>query len=266
MKRVIFTADDFGLAPEVNAAVAEAHRRGVLTAASLMIGAPAAQEAVALARTMPNLGVGLHVVVADGPPVLPPSEIPALVDAHGKLPANLIGPSVRWFFSPTARAQIQREIAAQFAAFHATGLKFDHVNAHNHMHLHPTVLTMVMACARIYGVRHVRLPYEPGALALAPWLAIMRARLAHNGFVSNDRLAGLAATGHMTEDRVLALLDRVVDGVTEFYFHPATADTPDLVRAAPDYDRRGELAALCSEKVAARLEALELKPSIFRDL
>src|SRR4051812_34420293 len=102
MKRVIFTADDFGLTPEVNAAVARAHRDGVLTAASLMIAAPAAGEAVALARMLPELGVGLHVVVADAKPILPPAEIPALVDRHGNLPSNLARAGIHWFFSAAA--------------------------------------------------------------------------------------------------------------------------------------------------------------------
>jgi hopanoid biosynthesis associated protein HpnK len=266
MKTVIFTADDFGLVPEVNAAVAQAHRNGVLTAASLMIGAPAAAEAVELARAMPRLGVGLHVVVADGMPVLPPEQIPDLVDGSGRLRDDLVGSGVRWFFLPRVREQLAREIAAQFDAFSATGLICDHVNAHNHLHLHPTVLTIVMAQARAYGVRHMRLPYERGHLGLAPWMALMRARLRRNGFRFNDRLAGLDATGHMTEACVLGLLETVGDGATEFYFHPATQTTPQLEREAPGYDRRGELAALMSAQVAARVQSLGLKAGVFRDL
>ena len=266
MKRVIFTADDFGLTAEVNAAVAQAHRQGVLTAASLMIGAPAAAEAVALAHTLPKLGVGLHVVVADGNPVLSPEKIPHIVDAHGRLPSELAAASFRWALSGAARAELRAEIAAQFAAFAATGLACDHVNAHNHMHLHPIVLGIMLDQARRYGIKHVRLPHEPGAVLLAPWLALMRARLRNGGFVFNDRLVGLTHTGHLTEARVLRLLDAVGDGVSELYFHPATAATPALDTAAPGYDRTGELAALCSPTVAARIAALGLKPSVFRDL
>ncbi|MBV8592821.1 MAG: ChbG/HpnK family deacetylase, partial [Caulobacteraceae bacterium] len=76
---LVVTADDFGAAPEVNAAVAIAHERGILTAASLMVGAPAADEAVALAKATPSLRVGLHIVLCDGRPLLPPSEAPDLV-------------------------------------------------------------------------------------------------------------------------------------------------------------------------------------------
>ncbi len=266
MKRVIFTADDFGLVPEVNTAVRAAHTGGVLTTASLMVGASAAAEAVAMARTIPKLAVGLHVVVADGTPVLPPEKIPNLVDASGQLPSNLVGPSVRWAFSAQARTELRAEIAAQFAAFAATGLPCDHVNVHNHMHVHPVVLEMVMDQAERHGVKRMRLPYEPGALLLSPWVALMRARMRARGFTFNDRLAGLAATGHMTEARVLSMLDAVGEGTTEFYFHPATTATKALMAMEPNYDRTGELAALRSPAVAVRINALGLKLSVFSDL
>lgn len=266
MKRIILTADDFGIAPEVNAAVAQAHRDGVLTCASLMIGAPAAPEAVALARALPNLAVGLHVVVADGVPILPPSQIPDLVNNRGRLRGDLAVAGARMFFLPHVRAQLAQEIAAQFAAFEDTGLACDHVNAHNHMHLHPTVLSLIMDEAKPRRIKHVRLPREPGHLALAPWTALMRARLRAHGFICNDWLAGLAHTGHMTEARVLALLEAVREGSTELYFHPATWETEALAAEAPDYDRAGELAALTSPRVKARIESLGLRPSVFRDL
>ncbi|NUO88439.1 MAG: ChbG/HpnK family deacetylase, partial [Cupriavidus sp.] len=69
-RALIVTADDFGLHPAVNEAVELAHRDGVLNAASLMVGAPAAADAVARARRLPALRVGLHVVLADGPATL----------------------------------------------------------------------------------------------------------------------------------------------------------------------------------------------------
>jgi len=278
MKRVIFTADDFGLTTEVNAAVARAHRDGVLTTASLMIAAPAAKEAVAIARMLPTLGVGLHVVVADAVPMLAPDEIPALVNKDGRLPSDLAGAGVRYFFSPRCRDQLRKEIAAQFAAFTATGLTCDHVNAHNHMHLHPTVLGMIIEEARAHGVRHVRLPLEPVALAegdpvrriiaagLTPWIVLMRWRLKAAGFAYNDRLVGLSATGHMTEARVLAALDAIGDGCSEFYFHPSEGTTAELEANAPGYDRDGELAALLSPAVARRVQECGATPSVFRDL
>ena len=197
---------------------------------------------------------------------MPPSEIPALVDADGAFPSNLAAAGVRWFFSPAARRDLRKEIAAQFEAFHATGLTLDHVNAHNHMHLHPTVLGIIIDLAHEHGVTAVRLPAEPPQPDLALWLALMRARIKRAGLKHNDVLVGLRDSGHLTEARVLSALDRLQEGVSEFYFHPATATTPALEAAAPGYDRTGELHALTSRPVALRLAALGLVPCGFRDL
>ncbi|MBX4145210.1 hopanoid biosynthesis-associated protein HpnK, partial [Ralstonia pickettii] len=170
-RALIFTADDFGLHPRVNAAVERAHRDGVLNAASLMVGAPAAQEAIERARRLPSLAVGLHLVLADGPATLPAHEIPALVGPDGRFGDAMAKDGCRFFFLPHVRAQLRREIRAQFDAFAASGLPLDHVNAHKHFHLHPTVLSLIIEIGRDYGLRAVRLPYETSAPALLkPWI------------------------------------------------------------------------------------------------
>lgn len=266
MKQVIFTADDFGLCAEVNEAVERAHTNGVLSAASLMVAAPAAADAIARAKRLPKLKVGLHLTLVDGVPLLPPAEIPSLVDSQGAFSGDLVASGMKWFFSPAARRDLRKEIGAQFGAFRATDLALDHVNAHNHMHLHPTVLSVILENAQAFGVRAIRIPAEPPQPVLAPWLALMRGRIRRAGLRANDVLVGLRETGHLTEDRVLSALDKLQDGVSEFYFHPATAATPALKAAAPDYDRLGELHALTSRPVANRLKALGLSPMGFSDL
>ncbi|MEO7026835.1 MAG: hopanoid biosynthesis-associated protein HpnK, partial [Caulobacteraceae bacterium] len=160
-RRLIITADDFGAAPEVNEAVAIGHSQGVLTAASLMVGAPAAAEAVAIAKSLPSLRVGLHLVLVQGRPVMPPDEIPALVDAEGRFRSDMARAGAAIFFRPDARAQLAAEIAAQFAAFAATGLPLDHANAHKHFHLHPTIGALMARIGRRFGLKAARAPVEP---------------------------------------------------------------------------------------------------------
>src|SRR5581483_6196132 len=145
MRNLIITADDFGAAPEVNEAVERAHRDGVLSAASLMVSGRAAADAVARARTMPNLKVGLHLVLVEGRPVLPASAVPDLVGPQGFFRTDMARAGAAMFFRPKVKAQLAREIEAQFAAFEATGLKLDHVNAHKHFHLHPTIAGLMIA-------------------------------------------------------------------------------------------------------------------------
>src|SRR4051812_32980140 len=108
MRRVSFTADDFGLTESVNEAVERAHRQGVLHAASLMVAGAAAADAVARARALPNLRVGLHLVVIEGPAVLPPGEIPDLVDAEGQFASDQLRLGIDYF----ARPRVRRQLAA----------------------------------------------------------------------------------------------------------------------------------------------------------
>jgi len=235
-----------------------------------MVGAPAAADAVARARRLPGLHVGLHLVLVAGRPVLPAQQVPALVGSDGAFRAGLVRAGFRFFFRRRARQQLAREIAAQFDAYRATGLALDHVNAHCHMHLHPTVGRLVVALARDYGVRAVRIPAEPVAVLRragadpaacataafhAPFAALLRRRVRRAGLVANDRLLGLAWSGGLTESRLLRLLDALPPGVSEVYCHPAMSRPAPLVRAMPYYRHRDEFDALVSPAVRQRVAA-----------
>lgn len=248
---LIVTADDFGLHASVNRAVLHAHREGVLSAASLMVGAAAALDAVAVARACPGLRIGLHLVLADGAAVLPPRLIPDLVDASGRFGARMAGDGVRFFFLPRVRRQLAAEIRAQFEAYAATGLALDHVNAHKHFHLHPTVLSLILDIGRDFGLRAVRLPLEAGLPAwLLPWLFLLRARLRAAGIAHNDYLIGLRLSGRFDEDALLATLRRLPPaGVGEVYLHPALESGTAIAASMAGYRHADEFAALVSPRV-----------------
>ena len=266
-RALIITADDFGLHERVNEAVERAHRHGVLTAASLMVGAPAAADAVARARRLPKLRVGLHLVLADGEALLPRHEIPALVDASGRFGDNMVADGFRFFFLPHVRRQLAREIRAQFEAFAGTGLELDHVNTHKHFHLHPTVLSMIIDIGRDYGMRAMRLPSEPSASVwLQPWVDQVRARLDRAGIAHNDYVVGIADTGRMNEAAWLAALQRLPQGVGEIYCHPAAAGDGPITPAMRTYRHEEELAALLSPRVAAAITAAGATRGGFADV
>ena len=258
--RVILNADDLGLSADVNAAIEQAHRDGVLTAASLMVGEPAAAAGIALARRNPRLAVGLHLTLTDGTPTLPPDSIPALVRPDGRFRDDMPGLGLTLATSAAARAQLRAEVAAQLAAFRATGLPCDHLNAHKHFHLHPVIAAIAFRAAAAAGIRAVRIPWEPPALVpsagralwpLTRWLRLLAAR---HGLRAPDRVVGLRWTGHVTADRLAAILPRLPAGTTEIYLHPATA--PGFPGAAPGYDYPGELAALLDPRVRAACAGL----------
>jgi hopanoid biosynthesis associated protein HpnK len=265
---LIVTADDFGLSPQVNAAVEQAHTQGILSCASLMVSGGAVDEAVAIARRLPSLRVGLHVVLVEGRPVLPPSQVPDLVGPDGTFRDDMVAAAVAIFFSPRVRRQLTAEITAQFEAYAGAGLPLDHVTAHKHFHLHPTIAGTILKVGRGFGLRAARVPAEPrGALRAAepgarlspalvtgPWSALVRRRFAAAGLYTPDRVFGLRWSGAMTERRLLGLLRHMPQGVSEIYLHPATHG--DFPGAASGYRYGEELAALCAPAVieAARTD------------
>jgi hopanoid biosynthesis associated protein HpnK len=252
---VVFSADDFGLSVGVNEGVERAYREGVLTQASLMVAGPAAADAMARARAMPGLKVGLHLVLVDGDSVLGHGCLPAITGADGRFSRDQARLGVRYFFSPAARAQVAAEIAAQFEAFAATGLDLHHVDAHKHMQLHPTVAGFMLAQCRARGVVRVRVPAEPPAVlrtcgarpglaawSLYAWSFLLRARTGR--LAASDAVFGLAWSGHMTCDRVGRLLAVLPRGRNEIYFHPAAWRDAELAALMPDYEHEVELATL----------------------
>jgi hopanoid biosynthesis associated protein HpnK len=247
VKKLIMTGDDFGLSLPVNKAVEEAHRQGTLTTASLMVGAKSADDAVERAKRLPTLKVGLHLVVVDGSPILSPELVPDLVNRQGEFSSHLVGAGINFFFRRQVRRQLEAEIRAQFEGFRKTGLSLDHVNAHHHMHLHPTISGLALKVGRDYGMRAMRLPCEPllpswrasrngllrrtsTCLALSPWVSLLKRRLRHAGVHSNDFVFGMNDSGQMSSGMVLRILRQLPSGVAEIYFHPV----------APEAGGRGE--------------------------
>jgi hopanoid biosynthesis associated protein HpnK len=274
VKRLIVTADDFGMSLAVNEAVENAYRNGILSAASLMVAGDAASDAIGRARQLPGLGVGLHLVLVDGRPILPPEQLPDLVDRKGRFPDALARLGARLYFNPTARYQAEIEIRAQLAAFRDTGLPLDHVNAHHHFHFHPVVRDILIRLAPQFGIRAIRIPREPAwrswrasgdrawaramnKAMLGRFTAPLKARLDSAGIAHNDWQLGLSDTGAMNAQRTMRLLTPLPDGVTELYSHPAMQNAeyqalldPDVMALLAQADITPiPFAALCKEKI-----------------
>jgi chitin disaccharide deacetylase len=276
LKRLVVTADDFGVSREVNDAVETGHRGGVLSAASLMVSAPASADAVARARRLPSLRVGLHLVLVDGRPVLPASAVTHLVDGDGMFRSNMTALATVICFNSQARCQLAAEIGAQFEAFRATGLTLDHCNAHKHFHLHPLVGALIATIGARFGLRAVRVPREPAqvlrsierrtpwvpALLLAPCARLLRQRIRAAGLLAPDRVFGLQWSGQMTRQRLAGLIRNLPNGLSEIYLHPATGP---FAGAAPDYHYRDELDALMAPEVVAACRDASLRLGGFGD-
>jgi hopanoid biosynthesis associated protein HpnK len=233
-----------------------------------MVGAPAAADAVARAKRMPGLRVGLHLTLVESAPVLPASEIPDLVAPDGLLRSDMAGLSLALLFKARVRRQLAAEIEAQFAAYARTGLVLDHVDAHKHFHINPLVCGPVLRAAVRHGAPALRVPREPAGVLrrLEPGtrpghlaervLADRLARKARRaGLRFADYVFGLAWSGAMTAERLAGLIGALPHGTSEIFTHPATADS--FAGSAPGYRYRDELAALIDPGVTEAAKGVE---------
>ena len=241
MSRLIINADDFGLTAGVNRAILELHQSGVLTSTTLMARAAATDEAIALARATPSLGVGCHVVLMDGEPALSPRELPVLADVHtGRLQPTL-GAFLQRLLSGRIRSTvIEAEAAAQIASLQSSGVRLTHIDTHKHTHMFPAVLRPVLRAAKAAGIHAVRNPFEPAwsvhATPGAPWVRRMEVNLlrqmqrafqrivAEEGFVTTDGAVGVLATGTLDAATVTSLFAAMPEGTFELVSHPGYND------------------------------------------
>ncbi len=282
-RQLIVSADDFGLSHGVNAGIMTAHRDGILGDASLMVNGAAFKEAVDLARATPTLAVGLHLVLVQGTATAAPRDVPALVDSTGMFRTNPVATGFRYFFAPGIRPQIEREVRAQIEAFLRTGLPLSHIDGHLNIHMHPTVLALLLKLAPTYGIRALRLPREPLGISLrldarAPLRKLVEAatfrglttyaaaRLRAHGVRFPDQLFGLHQSGHVTEPYLLGVIAALPPGVTEVYCHAAVADAEAHRWRPADYESGAELAALTSTRVRAALAVGNVERISYRDL
>jgi hopanoid biosynthesis associated protein HpnK len=283
VKTVIFTADDFGLSPALNGAVALAHTQGLLRCASLMVTGPAAEQAIALAREMPELCLGVHLTLIQGRSVLPPRDIPHLVDAQGWFLNDPVRAGWRYYWHKGLLPEIKRELSAQIEAALAKGLKIWFLNSHVNLHLHPSIFPVVVELAQEYAIPALRLAREDWRTALSldshgffpkiaqglifSWLSRRARGLAQAaGLTCNDHLFGLLNDGRLTENYLLGLVPHLRPGITEIYLHPALYGDPELQRWGPCYQRQEELSALLSPRMKEALTAAGVEVSDFREM
>ena len=246
MGSLIINADDFGLTSGINRAVTELHSSGVLTSTTLMARAGATSEAIGLALATPSLGVGCHVVLADGEPVLPPDEISTLVDRKtGCFPFKLTHLLARLFSGRIDAEEIEAEAAAQIGLLQSRGLRLTHIDTHKHTHMFPAILRPVLRAARAAGIRAVRNPFEPAwavratsgaGLARCFEVSLLRRLESHcrriiaeEGFATTSGTIAVVGTGVLNAAAVRSLLSALPEGTWELVTHPGYNDA-DLAR------------------------------------
>ncbi len=263
------------MSEEVNEAVIRAYKEGVLTSTSLMVTGAAFEQAVKLAKENPGLAVGIHLVTVVGKSVLSHSEIPALVDREGNFSNNPTAAGLKYYFSPRARRELRKELAAQFEKFHSTGLPLSHIDGHLHLHVHPVIFKAALDLGAKYGARRMRVPAEERRLALAFDRAnllrktihtllfgglarYMKKKLRERGFTFPERVYGNLQSGRMSERYFLYALDNLTAETSEIYSHPAVYADDRLL----DNGERQcsiEFEALTSKRVKEKVQELGIR-------
>ena len=246
MRRLIVNADDFGFTSGVNRAIAEAHTCGVVTSSTLMATGPAFDGAVHLAKNMPRLSVGCHVVLIDGEPVLDAAQVSSLTT---RTPPRALRDDLKSF---AARAiagridpdEITAEATAQIRKIQSAGISVSHFDTHKHTHLFPKILRPLLRAAAACGVRALRNPFGPrlplrsSQLLTRPSLwkryaevqvlqrfaGKFREAVDREGFVTPDGTLGIVVTGALDETLFHAIALSIPEGTWEFVCHPGYND------------------------------------------
>jgi chitin disaccharide deacetylase len=246
VRRLIINADDFGLTSGVNRAIVEAHMRGVVTSSTLMANGPAFAEAAELAKTIPQLSVGCHVVLVDGEPVLAAEQVPSLMvrNSAPRLRDSLKAFAARSIAGRINPDEVTAEATAQIRKLQSAGIAVSHIDTHKHTHLFPRILQTLLQAANSCGVRAVRNPFGPKfplrstQLMKRPnlWTRYAEVRLlrrfadrfydtvAREGFSTPRGTLGIEVTGILDETLFHALAQSIPDGTWEFVCHPGYND------------------------------------------
>lgn len=244
MRRLIINADDFGFTPGVNRAIIELNQAHALTSATLMATGGSFTEAVSNTRQNPSLGVGCHVILVDGTPALPPSQIPSLTQQNGQNPpqfrAKLSSFVADLLRGAIADSDIEAEATAQIKKLQQAGIQVTHVDSHKHTHMFSRVLRPLLRAALACGVKAIRNPFEPNwslnATANAGHVRKMQVRLLRSqsatfiqevtraGLKTTDGAIGVLATGTLDAQTIRNLLAAMPDGTWELVSHPGHND------------------------------------------
>lgn len=253
MRRLIVNADDFGFTPGVNRAIVEAHTHGIVTSTTLMANGRAFEDAIILAKTVPHLSVGCHVVLIDGEAVLDAEQLPSITSTTSDGVRFREGLKLFATRALTGRLdgdEIENEASAQIRKVQSAGITVSHIDTHKHTHLFPAVLRPLLRAARNCGVRAVRNPFGPrkplrsGELLRRPGLwtryaevklfrvlaAKFRDAANREGLITPDGTLGIVVTGALDEKLFRAIAEIIPDGTWEFVCHPGHNDD-DLKRA-----------------------------------
>ncbi|MGH9538159.1 MAG: carbohydrate deacetylase [Terriglobales bacterium] len=290
MRRLIINADDFGLTAGVNRAIVEAHERGVVSSATLMANGSAFDDAVALARSQPGLGVGCHIVLVDGSPLVENAATHTLLDGNGSRGGTARFREGIGKFAVLALAgrlspeEIEAEAMAQIGRLQSSGIAVTHLDSHKHTHMFPEVFRPLLKAAKACGVRAIRNPFErirrsqlaerPGLWRRWAEVGILRSlakqfrdAVREAGMITPDGTFAIVATGSLDERLLRRMVENLPEGVWELVCHPGYNDDElKKVHTRLRESREQELQVLTSQATIDLLAASGVEIISYHDL
>jgi hopanoid biosynthesis associated protein HpnK len=247
VRNLIVNADDLGWTEGVNRGIAEAHRNGIVTSASLLANGRAFAGAVELVRTMPGLGVGVHLNLSEGEPVAGRQQVESLVNEAGMLKSGPESLLLRLARGGHVRDEVEREWDAQIRKVGGAGIQPTHLDGHKHVHMLPGLFELALRLAKRHGIGAVRVALESSNLRAAlstgrghrasvvmkqgvqaRGLKLLardaREQAERMGIATADYFCGIAQTGEMTREGEACLLKSLPGGTTELMCHPGYVD------------------------------------------
>jgi predicted glycoside hydrolase/deacetylase ChbG (UPF0249 family) len=247
LKNLIVNADDLGWTEGINRGIADAHRRGLVTSTSLLANGRAFESGVAVQRNHPELGVGVHLNLSDGPPTAAASKVAGLLNKAGELEGGPESLLLRIAARSLPLEEVELEWDAQIAKIKGAGITPTHLDGHKHVHMLPGLFPVALRLARKHGIGGIRISHEESRLRAVlssagelktsvllkqgmqarglKLLARDARELAQRaGISSTDYFCGIAQTGGLTREGVERLLETLPDGTTELMCHPGYVD------------------------------------------
>lgn len=275
-KTLIVNADDFGLTHSVNQGILKCFKDGIVTSASILVNGKASKEAIKLSKEN-HLSVGIHLTLMDGQPVSKRDQVQSLVDKSGFFPKDYMNFSLKYFRAGISLKDVETEFRSQIEKFLETGLKPAHINGHNHVHMFPRIIDIVIRLMKQYAIKSVRIPdaitfpswKTPSLNALAKLFLVAFARAArrkisNHGLYKTDFFEGLFISGNMLKKELLRVLDRLKPGVTELMCHPGYEDRELYTLHSWNYNWEEELNALCDNDIKKRINKLGITLASFK--
>ena len=274
MKRLIINADDFGMTGSVNLAVLRGFREGVLTSATVMVNGTAYNEAVGIAGDNPGLGVGVHLNILRGRPILPPERVSSLVGPDGLFLRSTALLARRFLCGRLDPREVTEEFSAQIGKALADGVPVSHLDSEKHLHM--VFIEPAIEAALRHGISKIRLSMECGALSpsvilskrfyisllIRAYARRARRRLAARGICHPTHFFGIQCSGEMLPDCLAGIIASLPDGTSEIMIHPGRArcELEAIRNEFGCYD----LSARCEDELDALL-SLEVKEAIRRE-